>query len=208
MKILTIVTIGTIVTATPAMAASEAVRCVQSELNELGYTAGQADGLFGNTTFQAAEDYRERMLANSPGWSQPPLTEQNAALWCEQVAEAFPQISQHFDAFKAVPVVAAATLSVTTMAVEENLKAGVPYTVRLGYEIAGGQAKVKEGCFTWSGEGPYCFPVRVDEANKQAVIQLQTGNPNQYDLGGFLRYSSNGGDHESNAMTTSIDVRP
>lgn len=88
--------------AASAQAASEAVRCVQNELNALGYDAGVADGLFGPKTFDAGEQYREYMHSRygSNGWSQPALTSYNAGHICAQIADAHPSTAIFFTQFK------------------------------------------------------------------------------------------------------------
>lgn len=51
----------------------------------------------------------------------------------------------------------AAEVNVTALKVNRNLQAGVFYDVTLPYRLKGKVESV-EGCFLWSGEGPYCFP--------------------------------------------------
>jgi hypothetical protein len=36
---------------------------------------------------------------------------------------------------------------------------GIPYEVKITF-IADGQPRIRRACFFWSGDGPYCYPVR------------------------------------------------
>jgi hypothetical protein len=99
--------------------------------------------------------------------------------------------------------VSAADLSLTELIVKENLKAGVPYDVGLKY--AGNPAGIKEVCFLWSGEGPYCWSdLRVDKGNRIIRTKARTGNPNNYVLQGFVRY---GQGQETNKVQQWISVK-
>lgn len=88
---------------------------------------------------------------------------------------------------------------------DNPLTAGVPYEVRLPYTKSG-NVKVDGGCFTWSGEGPYCFDVSVRTQTIRA--KLRTGNPNKYRLGAYVEYRSGGKKLKSNTVYAPIDVRP
>ena len=76
------------------------MKCVQLQLNELGYDAGVPDGQIGKRTKSAGLKYIEYMKANNPGWNMPPIEVSNARLWCEKVAEAWPEVSDNWVALK------------------------------------------------------------------------------------------------------------
>ena len=99
----------------------------------------------------------------------------------------------------------AGELMVSALQVKPKLKAGVPYTVTLPYEKTG-EVNVRQGCFKWSGEGPYCFKPQKVTANK-ITVRLRTGNPNKYQLTGYIIYQANGQMMHSNEVSASIDVR-
>ena len=102
----------------------------------------------------------------------------------------------------------APTVALTDLVVNEYLTAGVPYPATLVYDINGsGEIIFTEACFTWTGEGPYCFDVTDNRAANQVRASLRTANPNIYVLAGFVRYSSNGYERESNAVDAVINVR-
>lgn len=111
----------------------------------------------------------------------------------------------------AASLVAASTLPVwagelklKSLQVDNPLKAGIAYEVRLPYTKIG-NVKVRKGCFTWSGEGPYCFDVNV--RTQTIRTKLRTGNPGKYRLGGYIEYSSDGKKLKSNTVYSQIDVR-
>jgi TPR repeat protein len=88
-----------------AEAAVDAVKCVQKELNALGFEAGLADGLVGVKTFLAGEAYIRYMRANGErGWAQPGLSVDTARLWCEKVADAHPKVAPFWRAFQETDV--------------------------------------------------------------------------------------------------------
>ncbi|WP_421759407.1 proprotein convertase P-domain-containing protein [Devosia sp.] len=80
-----------------AAAEQPGIRCVQNQLNALGFSLGTADGTIGGKTRTAAEAYRAWMSggAGEPGWSQPPLTALNGEFWCEKVGQAHPEVAKY-----------------------------------------------------------------------------------------------------------------
>jgi len=85
-------------------------------------------------------------------------------------------------------VTAYADLKLTDMIVKEKLKAGVPYDVTFKYD--GDASTVREVCFLWNNEGPYCWKdLRVNKGKKTISTKAKTGNPNRYKLSGFVRHS-------------------
>jgi hypothetical protein len=39
------------------------------------------------------------------------------------------------------------------------VKIGLPYEVKITF-IADGEPRIRRVCFSWSGEGPYCYPIK------------------------------------------------
>ncbi len=95
------------------------------------------------------------------------------------------------------------------MQVASEIEAGKSYTATLPYRIAGaGDVTIAEACFTWSGEGPYCFDgFRDDRDAREVSMDLVTRNPNRYLLAGFVKYRANGHAKESNEVSAAIRVR-
>lgn len=79
----------------------------------------------------------------------------------------------------------AAELQLRSLKVKNPIKAGQSYVVTIPYRSTGA-FKVVQGCFLWSGEGPYCFPVKV--GRKSITARLQTNNPNRYRLSAYVIY--------------------
>ena len=103
---------------------------------------------------------------------------------------------------------AAPTLTLSTLVVDKDLKAGVSHQVSMPYEVSGeGSIVVQQACFWWSGEGPYCFSAQDDTANKTVSVTLRTNNPNTYRLAGYVKYESNGWDKSTNTVSQIINVK-
>ena len=88
--------LGALGFATPAAAEQAGIRCVQNQLNALGFNSGRPDGTIGPRTRQAAEDYRQWMRDGAGGssWNQPALTALNGQAWCAAVAADHPQVAK------------------------------------------------------------------------------------------------------------------
>ena len=106
------------------------------------------------------------------------------------------------------PSTAQATLSLDGMDVKTRLSSGVPYPVTLKMRTAGGNVQVREACFKWSGEGPFCFDTfSIDDSTGFLSIMLRTGNPNRYKLEGSVVYDSGGKRYRSNWVSKNIRVK-
>lgn len=101
--------------------------------------------------------------------------------------------------------VMAADMKLKSLEVKRNLKAGVPYNVTLPYTYKGGTFSEVQGCFSWSGEGPYCFPIKVEK--RKMKIQLRTGNASTYTLSGFVKFKEGNKSQKSNTVSAKIVVK-
>lgn len=102
----------------------------------------------------------------------------------------------------------ATAVTLTDLIVGENLIAGRPYPVALHYDIgSSGEVVFTVGCFTWNGEGPYCFDVTDNRTANQVVASLRTGNPRVYELAGYVIYTIDGSEEQSNTVEAVINVR-
>jgi hypothetical protein len=52
-----------------------------------------------------------------------------------------------------------------------NLKTGIAYRISINFE-ADGKPEIRRVCFTWSGDGPYCVPVKDVKYGSDATIEL------------------------------------
>jgi len=71
-----------VVTFSSSAFAGEQARCVQSELANLGFQPGPADGVLGRRSFGAASQFQEEADIDLPE-----LTKDSAELWCEVLRE-------------------------------------------------------------------------------------------------------------------------
>ena len=78
-----------------SLAEQPGVRCVQNQLNALGFNSGRPDGTIGTLTRKASEQYRTWMSGGAGGenWSFPALTAMNGQMWCEGVAKDHPEVA-------------------------------------------------------------------------------------------------------------------
>lgn len=95
------VALGVPVSAGAAESGPDAVRCVQKQLNALGFDVGVADGVVGVKTFLASEAYTRFLRANGEGGSvRTPLSVRSAREWCEMVADDSPKVAPYWDALQ------------------------------------------------------------------------------------------------------------
>lgn len=119
-------------TSTAALADTDAVRCVQKELNALGFEAGLTDGMVGVRTFLAGEAYIRYMKANAEvGWAQPSLNDGNARHWCEKVAEAHPAVAPFWRELEAGQIEPVDVESIFRFAYQFDVGQGVKVNARL-----------------------------------------------------------------------------
>ncbi|MEO8683504.1 MAG: tetratricopeptide repeat protein [Devosia sp.] len=96
--LITIVVVAIFACVAPSFADQAAVKCVQNELNALGYDAGPVDGSVGGRTLAAAYQYILAMKAQDPTWNDSIVTSSYAKHWCEKVAEAHPDVARFWTA--------------------------------------------------------------------------------------------------------------
>jgi TPR repeat protein len=87
--------------ANAAVSGPDAVRCVQKQLNALGFDVGVADGVVGVKTFLASEAYTRFLGANGEGGAvRTPLSVRSAREWCEMVAGDYPKVAPYWEALQ------------------------------------------------------------------------------------------------------------
>lgn len=87
---------STLVLAQPA-SATDALRCVQTQLSKLNYDIGEPDGILGRKTRAASEAYRAEILARDPSWPQRQLEAANAVSWCRQLGADHSELHRYFE---------------------------------------------------------------------------------------------------------------
>ncbi|MCP5373757.1 MAG: hypothetical protein H6907_18665 [Hyphomicrobiales bacterium] len=99
-------------------------------------------------------------------------------------------------------------VTVTSMTTPDRILAGKPYEVSLTFTGPEG-VSIGRVCFTWSGEGPYCFgnrSLRISGDTKEVIVHLRTNNANSYWLNGYVEYVFEGRKYISNNVERSITV--
>ncbi len=93
---------------------------------------------------------------------------------------------------------------VAALDVPSPVAAGAAYTVTFrGIEKGDPAISFVNACFTWSGEGPYCYPVTEDKAERSVAVRLSTSVPRDYVLTGLLTYA-----HKDRRLTTAPLAAP
>ncbi len=75
--------------------ARDMARCVQNQLNDLGFDAGPADGSIGPRTLQAARAVQERHPLRSLAADLPPLNRYSAVSWCRGLPRLSRETGRH-----------------------------------------------------------------------------------------------------------------
>lgn len=81
----------------PAHASEEPVRCVQEQLNRMGFPTGIADGLMGKKTKSASISY---IAAKKKSLELPELSSKTARHWCKELASTYPELAELWTALK------------------------------------------------------------------------------------------------------------
>lgn len=190
-KLISICTFAASVAAFSSSALAEcnaAVKCVQQNLNVLGHSVGAADGILGKKSIAGAKAF----LESAPGVDLPTLSKLNVKTWCSEL---------QCIAANGLPP---APPTIQSLSVPENVIAGQTYMAELSVTLDGNFDHLK-GCFSWSGEGPYCFLAEY----KEGIVStpLRTGNPNTYKLDGFVTFSADGKTITTRPVSTTLVVK-
>ncbi len=92
-----------------------------------------------------------------------------------------------------------------------QLQAGVPYEASLDIRTPGESVAIRQLCFFWNKDGPYCFPFKMlkgADGKVRPTTGLRTGNPGKYKLTAVMTYSYDGKRYETNQTSINITVRP
>ena len=93
-----------------------------------------------------------------------------------------------------------------------RLTAGESYQASVNIRTTGGATvSIKEMCFFWNKEGPFCFDTwkmqDIGNGGVKPVIALTTGNPGRYTLTALIRYEYKGQSYYTNQEQVRIRVR-
>ena len=99
-------------------------------------------------------------------------------------------------------------LRLLSMEVPKDIRKAVPYEVVITFE-ANGEPEIKDACFYWSGEGPYCFKLKKVTFGSPGTfkVRLQTNNPGSYTLNCQVQYVREGKIRLTNYVGSQIYVR-
>ncbi|MCP5374323.1 MAG: hypothetical protein H6907_21515 [Hyphomicrobiales bacterium] len=101
----------------------------------------------------------------------------------------------------------------TDLDVAGPVSAGKQYKVLVGIAGPVGKVSIREACFTWDAEGPYCFKgrtysrgYRTKDGSRNIYAWLKTGNPGTYQLSCYVKYILDGEEKSSNKVSTNLNV--
>ena len=187
----------------PSLAGPKDNLCVQSELKALGYYSGEITGRIDAASKAAGDAYIAEMIAKYPGWAQARLSSAEAAMWCKQLAAAFPnELSQYLIASQD----SAGLVHVSGIAVDGPTTTTQPYDVVFNFR-AEGDVSITAVCFLWNGRNQVCVALPEGIRKGPIKIGLTTGRAGTYNLNGFVKYSSNGKSFLSAETSTQITVQ-
>ena len=88
-----------------------------------------------------------------------------------------------------------------------NLRGNVQYTANINFE-ADGRPEITRACFSWSGDGPYCFKVRgVNYGSGTIEIDFRSpAQPASYVLKSYVLYIRDGKTISTNEVSTPVSV--
>jgi len=88
-----------------------------------------------------------------------------------------------------------------------DLAANLQYPVDLSYETDG-RPEITRACFSWSGDGPYCFKVKdVNYGSGTIRVDFRSNRrPGVYLLEGYVLYIKDGKTTRTNSVSTRVTV--
>jgi hypothetical protein len=88
-----------------------------------------------------------------------------------------------------------------------ELRANLQYLVNISFE-ADGRPEITRACFSWSGEGPYCFKVTdVNYGSGTIKVDFRSpANTGHYTLESYVLYIRDGRTRSTNVVRTYVSV--
>lgn len=89
-----------------------------------------------------------------------------------------------------------------------DLLSNLKYAANINFE-ADGRPEITRACFSWSGDGPYCFKVtEVNYGSGTIEVDFRSpSNPGFYTLESYVLYIRDGRTRSTNVVSTNIFVR-
>jgi hypothetical protein len=90
-----------------------------------------------------------------------------------------------------------------------DIRVNFPFVVNVNFE-ADGKPEIRTACFSFSGDGPYCFKVTdVNYGSPGAIkVQVRVKNSGSQALESYVYYIKDGKVQPSNAVNCNIRVIP
>ncbi len=92
---------------------------------------------------------------------------------------------------------------------KEDIKINFPIAVNINFE-ADGKPEIRTACFSFSGDGPYCYKVTdVNYGSPGTIkVQVRAKNSGSYALESYVYYIKDGKVQGSNVVNCNIRVIP
>jgi len=95
---------------------------------------------------------------------------------------------------------------------KEDIKVNFPFVVNINFE-ANGKPEIRTACFSFSGDGPYCFKVTDVNYGSPGAIKVQvraknSKNSGSHSLESYVYYIKDGKVQPTNVVSSQIRVIP
>jgi hypothetical protein len=92
---------------------------------------------------------------------------------------------------------------------KEDIKVNFPFVVNINFE-ADGKPEIRTACFSFSGDGPYCYKVMdVNYGSPGTIkVQVRAKNSGSQALESYVYYIKDGKSQPTNAVSCNIRVIP
>ena len=100
-------------------------------------------------------------------------------------------------------------LSIDVRPLKEDIKENFPFVVNINFE-ADGKPEIRTACFSFSGDGPYCYKVTdVDYGSPGTIkVQVRAKKSGSYILESYVYYIKDRKVQPSNVVNCNIRVVP
>ena len=95
------------------------------------------------------------------------------------------------------------------VSMKEDIKVNFPFVVNVNFE-ADGKPEIRTACFSFSGDGPYCYKVTdVNYGSPGTIkVQVRSKNSGSHSLESYVYYIKDGNVQPSNVVNCNIRVIP
>ena len=95
------------------------------------------------------------------------------------------------------------------VSMKEDIKVNFPFMVNINFE-AYGKPEIRTACFSFSGDGPYCFKVTdVNYGSPGTIkVQIRAKNSGSHSLESYVYYIKDGKIQPTNVVNCNIRVIP